>query len=241
MHAPDPDRPVRDVVADDYRAAAVFDRYRIDFCCNGHRSVGEACRDAGVSIDAVLTDLIGLASAGARYPRFSSWSEGFLIDYIVANHHAYVRAALPVVSAHTQKIAERHGTAHPELVEIARVFAGVAQEMTQHMMKEEHILFPYIRSLVAQHAQGCPAAPSPFGTVRNPIRMMEMEHQSAGDAMRRIRSLSRDYAVPDDACTSYRATLGELQEFEDDLHQHVHLENNILFPKALMLEEGVPS
>jgi len=240
MNAPAIQRQVRDVVVEDYRAAAVFERHQIDFCCNGRRSIAEACRDAGIPADTVLAELSRLGPAGG-IPRFGSWPVGFLVDYIVANHHVYVRAALPVLSAHTRQIAETHGAAHPELVEIARVFAEVSEEMTQHMMKEEHILFPYIRTLATQLAQGCPSSPSPFGTVGNPIRMMELEHERAGDAMRRIRTLSHDYALPDDGCATCSTTFGELREFESDLHQHVHLENNILFPKALMLEGGESS
>lgn len=174
--------------------------------------------------------------AGGLPPRFASWSPAFLVDYILANHHAYVRAALPAILAHARKVADTHGERHPEMVEVARTFERVVAEMTQHMMKEEQILFPYVKSLAAQAEADCPASPSPFGTVANPIRMMEAEHESAGGAMRRIRELTGGYAPPDDACTTYRATLAELEEFERDLHQHVHLENDILFPRALEME-----
>jgi len=230
---------VRDIVTDDFRAAAIFERHGIDFCCGGQQSLDEACRAAGVGRDVVLEELGALAASPTTpAPRYAEWGPAFLVDYIVANHHAYVRRALPIVDGHAQKVAEKHGPRHPELVEIARIFAGVVSEMTQHMMKEEQILFPYIKALVSRASDGCPSTPSPFGTVRNPIRMMEMEHESAGGAMQRIRELSRGYAPPDDACTTYRAMLHELQEFELDLHQHVHLENNILFPRAVALEDG---
>ena len=230
---------VRDIVAGDYRAAAVFERHGIDYCCGGGRTIAEASAVADVPAERVLSDLGNLNGAAAGLPpRFASWSQAFLVDYILANHHAYVRAALPAILAHAQKVADKHGARHPEMIDVARTFADVAAEMTHHMMKEEQILFPYVKSLAAQVASGCPVGPSPFGTVANPIRMMEAEHESAGGAMRRIRELTGGYAPPDDACTTYRVTLAELEEFERDLHQHVHLENNILFPRALEMERG---
>ena len=229
--------PVRDIVINDYRAAAVFEKHGIDFCCGGARPLAAACQEAGADPATVLQELAAAGpAADSPAPSFDSWDPGTLIDYIVANHHAYVRRAIATILPHTQKVAAKHGGSHPEVVEIAGVFEAVAQEMTHHMMKEEHILFPYIRGLAEQARAGRPAPPSPFGTVRNPIRMMEMEHESAGNATRRIRTLSGDYTPPADACATFRATLEELREFELDLHQHVHLENNILHPKAIALE-----
>ncbi len=231
---------VRDIVAGDHRAAAVFEKHQIDYCCGGQRSIDDACKAAGVPADAVLAELAGLGAASrAADEDYAAWGPAALVDHIIATHHAYVRNALPTILAHTEKIAGKHGERHPELVEVARVFEGVAEEMTQHMMKEEHILFPYIKVLARQETSGCPAAPSPFGTVKNPIRMMEMEHESAGNALRRIHELTGGYAPPADACATYTATLAELDEFERDLHQHVHLENNILFPRALRMEGTV--
>ncbi len=233
------DTTIRDIVAGDFRAAAVFQRYGLDFCCGGERSVVDACREKGIDAAAVLTDVqAACAAAESGTPRFASWDAVTLINYIVANHHAYVRQAIPTLLAHTEKIAAVHGERHPELARVARLFAGVADEMTSHMFKEERILFPYIQSLhesVQQH-RGVP--PCPFGTVGNPIRMMEAEHESAGSAMAQIRELTGGYAPPPDACTTYRVSLEELKAFEDDLHAHVHLENNILFPRALQLEGG---
>jgi regulator of cell morphogenesis and NO signaling len=230
---------IRDIVAEDFRAAAVFQRYGLDFCCGGARSVLDACREKGLDAAAVLTDLQATCGAEASgTPRFATWDIPTLINYIVGNHHAYVRRAIPTLLAYTEKIAAVHGERHPELGQIARLFAGVADEMTSHMFKEERILFPYIQSLheSVQQQRGVP--PCPFGTVGNPIRMMEMEHESAGSAMARIRELSGGYEPPADACTTYRVSLEELKAFEDDLHAHVHLENNILFPRAIALEEG---
>jgi len=237
MQAITTESTLRDVVAGDYRAATVFEKHGIDYCCGGARPLGAACRDAGVPAETLLAELAGLDAVPREDGRdYASMDPAALVDHIVATHHAYVRGAIPTILGHTAKVAEKHGERHPEMVEVARLFEGVAQEMTQHMMKEEQILFPYIKVLARQAASGCPAAPSPFGSVQNPIRMMEMEHESAGNAMARIRELTGGFTPPDDACTTYQATLGELDEFERDLHRHVHLENNILFPRAVEME-----
>lgn len=231
------DMPVRDIVIDDHRSAAVLEKHGIDFCCGGARPFAAACQEAGADPAEVLQELASAGQAGGGpAPRFDSWDLDALIAYIEANHHAYVRRTIAAILPHAQKVAAKHGETHPEVVEIAGVFEAVAQDMTHHMMKEEHILFPYIRDLAEQARAGRPASPSPFGTVRNPIRMMEMEHEAAGNAMRRIHTLSGNYTPPADACTTYRLSYEELREFELDLHQHVHLENNILHPKAIALE-----
>ena len=231
------DMTVRDIVANDFRAASVFQRYGIDFCCKGNRTVEDACRDGGVKTEDLLQEVANaMAAPAAGGPRFNSWDLGMLAAYIVANHHGFVRQAIPALLTHTQKIAGVHGGSHPELHEVAAIFEGVAEEMTSHMMKEEEILFPYIAGLAVASRGDCGAPSAPFGTVRNPIRMMEAEHESVGDAMARIRELTIGYRVPDEACTTYRVCLQELEAFERDLHEHVHLENNILFPKAARLE-----
>jgi regulator of cell morphogenesis and NO signaling len=171
-------------------------------------------------------------------PRYASWAPQTLISYIVENHHAYVREALPVLLRHTQKVADVHGQRHPELIHVARLIVRVAAEMTEHMAKEEQVLFPFIAELAAASGAGRAAPQAPFGTVENPIRMMEHEHRFVGDAMAEIRALTDGYTPPDNACTTYRVCFQELQAFEADLHAHVHLENNILFPKAVVLENG---
>jgi len=236
------DMTIRDIVAGDFRAAAVFQRRGIDFCCRGDRSIEDACRKSGTSAEEVLRDLNEVtASARDGGPRFNSWDLGMLVSYIVSNHHAFVRQAMPALLAHTAKVAAVHGDQHPELREVAGLFERVADEMTSHMGKEEQILFPYIVALAHAAGDAAPAPSAPFATVRNPIRMMEAEHESAGNAMARIRELTSGYAIPPDACTTYRVCLQELEEFERDLHEHVHLENNILFPKAARIEAEIRS
>ena len=235
----DTNTTIRDIVADDFRAASVFQRHRIDFCCGGDRPLGEACREKGVDERALVGELETVTGAPGDVPRFNSWDLDFLANYIIVNHHAYVRRAIETIGAHTQKVASVHGDRHPETQQIARNFSTIAEDMVQHMEKEERMLFPYITRLAEAQRSGQPGPSAPFGTVANPIRMMEMEHQAAGDLTAAIRELSRDFTLPEDACTTYRVTYKELEEFEADLHRHVHLENNVLFPKALELERSL--
>jgi regulator of cell morphogenesis and NO signaling len=234
-----PETTIREIVAEDFRAAAVFHKHDIDFCCRGDRSLAEACGDRGLAADAVMGEIAeACAPQDAGTPRFNSWDLGTLVSYIVSNHHGYVRGAIPTLLPHTAKIASVHGERHPELHAIAKEFTAIADEMTSHMLKEERILFPHITAMDAASREGRPVPRAPFGTVDNPIRMMEMEHESAGDTMARIRELSRGYQVPDDGCSTYRVCFQELEAFERDLHAHVHLENNILFPRARVLEDS---
>jgi regulator of cell morphogenesis and NO signaling len=231
------DTTIGDLVARDYRAAAVLERYGIDFCCGGSRTVADACAAKGLDPSRITAE-VAAACADARTapPDFASWDASALVAHIVSQHHAYVRRALPSLAAYTAKIASVHGANHPELHEVERIVAGVIDEMTSHMAKEEQVLFPFIDALQEAADKGGPAPRPPFGTVGNPIRMMEDEHESAGAAMARIRELTSGYTPPADGCTTYRVALQELHAFEQDLHAHVHLENNILFPKALRLE-----
>jgi regulator of cell morphogenesis and NO signaling len=237
---------IGDMVVANFRTAAIFQKYGIDFCCRGNRTLAAACTEKGINQKLVALELEKIANdATDILPKFDQWELNFLIDYIVSNHHGYVRKMLPVLYQHTTKIASVHGSRHPELVRLASGFASIGQELEMHMRKEEQILFPYIKSLVAaRHAGLTPPVPL-FGSVRNPIAMMEREHQSAGDEMAMIHNLTSNYTPPEDACTTYRVTFQELQDFEQDLHQHVHLENNILFPKAILFEnalnESVPA
>lgn len=233
---------LKDIVTQDFHAAAVFEKYTLDFCCRGGKTLDEACRERGIEVAPVMGELEILRSnSQGSSPRYGEWGVDLLIDFIVKNHHGYVTRMIPVLYAHTQKVASVHGARHPEVVQIAAHFDAIGREFQQHMQKEENALFPFIKALARSKDGGQEATPSPFGSVQNPIRMMEAEHQSAGDEMRTIRELSGSYVLPDDACTTYRVTYQELRDFEIDLHQHVHLENNILFPKAILLESELLS
>ena len=229
---------IRSVVADDYRAAAVFERHGIDFCCGGNRAIADACRARGVDDGRVVAELEAALASAQDQPRFNAWDLDFLTAYIINNHHAYIRQSAGPMQAHAHKVAEVHGEHHPEVIEIAQRFDLVVADLMAHMAKEERVLFPYMNALAAAMRGG--AAPAaPFGTVANPIRMMEAEHQAAGDQMAAIRELSAGFTLPPDACATFTVTYRELQAFEADLHRHVHLENNILFPKALDIERQV--
>jgi regulator of cell morphogenesis and NO signaling len=229
-------RTVGEVVAADFRAAAVLEQFGIDFCCGGRRTLEEACRAAAADPDVVVRALDALPPAADADDDVTQWPIPRLIDFILSTHHAYVRSAMPAIARHLAKLTEVHGARHPELSRVAAYFDQIVGDLSQHMMKEEQVLFPYVREL-AERDESCGRAQSPFGTVANPIRMMEREHQEVGDAMRIIRELTRGYKAPEDGCTTYEIGMAELQEFERDLHRHVHLENNVLFPAALRIEE----
>lgn len=228
------DTTIRDVVVEDYRTAAVFQRYGLDFCCGGGATIEHACRKKGLDADRIVDDLeTVMNTSGSDQPDVGAWDVDFLAEYILQTHHRYVRSVLPSILQHADKVARVHGAVRLELVEIARLFSLVAADLEAHMAKEEQILFPYIKSLARAEAA---KEPTQFETVRNPIRMMEVEHEAAGAMMREIRTLSNDYTPPADACMTYRVLFNELEAFEQDLHRHVHLENNLLFPKAIALE-----
>jgi regulator of cell morphogenesis and NO signaling len=228
---------VGDVAAADARAAAVFERFGIDFCCGGRRSIAEACRAGAANSDDVVHALDALPPTG-RAESVTSWSTDRLIDHIVNTHHAYVRTALPTITRHLEQIGQAHGSRHAELASVVDSFSQLRGELEQHLLKEERILFPYIRDLAAA-ADLCGRTPSPFGTVENPIRMLEHEHRDAADELETIRRLTDGYTPPEDACATYTVCMAELREFEADLHRHVHLENNVLFPRAIALERGI--
>lgn len=228
------------IVADDYRAGAVLDGFGLDFCCDGKRTLEEACRAHAVPIDAVVSALeqLGPATAPSDTPD-ASWAADALCRFIVDRHHRYVRTQLPVISSHLAKLSDVHGARHPELLTIAQHFQAIADELTMHLMKEEEILFPFIRALARAEAEGASAPPNMFGTVMNPIRMMEAEHQSAGNELELVRALTGNFTAPADGCATYRVCFEELAAFDRDLRTHIHLENNILFPKAVALEAAV--
>ena len=227
------------IVTEDFRAATVFEKYSLDFCCNGGITIDQACATRKVDPATVLAELDRVLSAPAPSGKGAEeWETEALIDHILAVHHAYVRTAIPVLSLHTEKVARVHGERHPEVITIAQHFARVAGELEHHMKKEELVLFPYIRALAAARREGTRPETPHFGSAANPIRMMEAEHAAAGDTLYAVRSLSNTYTVPQDACTTYQVTYQELRQFEEDLHRHVHLENNILFPSAIALEQS---
>ena len=229
---------VGEIVATDFRAAGVFERFGIDFCCGGRRSLTDACLTAEVDPETIIHELDALPAEGRRDDDAASWPLGRLIDHIESVHHAYVRQALPRIMGYLEKLVEVHGARHSELALVAAAFSRLKGELTQHLVKEEQVLFPYVRDLADYAEQLCGGLVSPFGSVENPIRMMEREHRDAGDELQMIRELTANYSPPADGCTTYAVCMAELRAFERDLHRHIHLENNVMFPKAIALENG---
>lgn len=224
---------IGEIVANDYRAADVFKKYKIDFCCGGKKTIAEACSKKNVNPDAVKKDLSSLGSkAEGPSQNFAHWDPAFLADYIVNVHHKYVTESIPVLLEYTNKVARVHGDSHPEAIKIAQLFIEAAEELSSHMIKEERVLFPYVKQLASMQATG-----SPFGSVRHPVNVMEDEHELVGKIFEEIRQLTQDYMPPAGACATFRVSYLKLKEFEEDLQQHIHLENNILFPKAIELED----
>lgn len=230
------EKTLAEIVTENIRAAIVFEEYGLDFCCKGKRPLAEACSEKNVDVQKIVNDLVSLSDTGNGTQNVDDWSLDFLVDYIINNHHQYVRRMIPIISLHADKVASVHGKNHPETLRIADLFLAVREELEMHMMKEERILFPQIKQIVLTQKENSQYFPPAFGTIQNPIRMMEFEHTSAGDAMNQIRELSKNYSPPEDSCNTFKALYSELKEFEEDLHKHIHLENNILFPKSIELE-----
>lgn len=225
-------------VAEDYRTAAVFSKYKIDFCCNGNRTIEQACNKKGIESDVLMDEINNiLNSQQGETIDYKSWPLDLLIDYIEKKHHRYVEEKIPVLSQFLDKLCRVHGERHPELLKINELFTASAGELASHMKKEELILFPFVKQLVKAKLN-CGTVRSPqFGTVENPIAMMKHEHDNEGERFRQIAKLTDSYNPPADACNTYRVTFAMLKEFEKDLHLHIHLENNILFPEAIKLEK----
>lgn len=228
---------VGELVANDYRTASVFKNSKIDFCCNGNRTIEEACTQKKIESDELIEQLNNVVhqqkDSGVDY---KSWPLDLLADYIEKKHHRYVEAKILEITPFLEKVVRVHGEHHPELKEVEQLFKASAGELTAHMKKEEMILFPFVRKMMeAQQAHN--TLQPHFGTVQNPIRMMMHEHENEGERFRKIAALTDNYNPPADACNTYKVTFALLKEFEEDLHLHIHLENNILFPKSILLEE----
>jgi len=230
------EKTLAEIVTDNIRSAIVFEEYGLDFCCKGNRGLKDSCADKNIDVQKIVNELINLSHNGNGKENPTDWQLDFLVDYIINNHHQYVRRMIPVISLHADKVASVHGKNHPETLRIADLFLAVREELEMHMMKEERILFPQIKQMVQTQMENSQYFAPPFGSIQNPIRMMENEHTSAGDALSQIRELSNNYTHPEDACNTFKALFSELKEFEEDLHKHIHLENNILFPKSIELE-----
>ena len=226
---------VREIALAAPATTRVFEKFHIDYCCGGRRSLNEACATAGVepaavidSLDQVLNATDALAPLAPETMRLSQ-----LVDHIVGTHHIFTAEELERLEPLMAKVASRHGELHPELYELESIFRDLKASLLPHMQREENVLFPYIRALDTGTA-----TPPHFGTVKNPVRMMMMEHDADGERLRRMRNLANDYKLPEGACPSFTALYSGLEDLEHDLHRHIHLENNVLFPRAVELENG---
>lgn len=229
---------IGDFVAHDFRTAAIFTKYGIDFCCKGQRTIDEVCTKKNINEANLLNELNAvLATKNDSGIDFNSWPLDLLIDYIEKTHHRFVEEKTPVLLQFLDKLCSVHGSNHPELIEITELFKASAGELAPHMKKEELVLFPFIKRMInATKSHGSIGKPH-FGTVKKPIAAMMIEHDNEGERFRTIASLTNNYTPPEDACNTYRVTYAMLEEFEQDLHKHIHLESNILFPKAKALEK----
>jgi regulator of cell morphogenesis and NO signaling len=228
---------VRDIALSQPSSIRVFEQYGIDYCCGGRKPLALACSEQDVETESVLAALVSAAEQSTLVAEdWSKRSLQSLSEHIVSTHHAYVKNELPRLDSLAKNVIERHGSTHPELPAIHTALAKLDQELTQHLAKEEMILFPYIATLERALAEGSSKPESCFGTVANPIEMMTREHEAAGTLLAEIKDLSNHFTLPPDACPTYHAFFVGLKEFEQDLHQHIHLENNILFPRAITME-----
>lgn len=235
------EKTVRELALENPAATRVFEKLGIDYCCGGNKSLEEACRAANLNMDQVLDSLEMVEQSARAAQKDRNWQVESLVDLIVHiknTHHKYTREEIARLGPLFEKVCSVHGKNHPELLQIRGIYQGLAQELTTHMMKEDMILFPYMVRMEEATIEKEPIAPAPFGSVQNPVSMMEHEHDSAGNALRAMRETSNGYSAPADACVSYQTLYKALAEFEADLHQHIHLENNILFPRAVAMEKA---
>jgi regulator of cell morphogenesis and NO signaling len=221
------------IVTENYQAARVFEKYGLDFCCKGKRPLADACAEKNISTEEIEQELNSAMKTEKTGNDFNEMSLTELAEYIVRVHHTYVKLNMPQIQNYVLRVATKHGDRYPYMQEVYSLFADVQEELTQHMQKEERILFPRIKQL-----ESFDAPVHAIDLLNGPISIMEEEHDRAGTVLAKIRELTNNYTAPENACTTFQLTLASLQAFELDLHQHVHLENNILFPKALKkLEE----
>jgi regulator of cell morphogenesis and NO signaling len=235
-------KTVREIALEQPSSIRVFEELGIDYCCGGRKPLAEACAARQLEIDDVLAALDLAANANAASP--IDWAQASLsrlIEHIVATHHLYVKRELPRLAVLAQKVVNRHGDTQAHLPAMQKATLQLEDELTYHLAKEENVLFPYIASLETALASGSSQPDACFGNLANPIAMMTHEHDSAGALLGEIRRLSDDFTTPAGACPTYHAFYDGLREFEQDLHQHIHLENNILFPRAIDLESSAIS
>lgn len=233
------EKTVAEIVSENIKTAHIFKKYGIDFCCGGGVSVERACEKRQLDISVLEKELLNVDQPADTKLEYINWPLDKLVDHIQEVHHNYVGEAIPMILEYAKKVAKVHGAHYTEVIEIYALFKEVSLELRTHMRKEEAILFPWVKLLLKAEGEDNELPTPIFGTVHNPVRTMMMEHDSAGDVFKKIAELSNNYTPPEGACNTFKALYSKLQEFEEDLHLHIHLENNILFPKAVLLEKSV--
>jgi regulator of cell morphogenesis and NO signaling len=229
-------KTIGEIVAADFRTATVFEKHGIDFCCGGKVALAATCTEKGLDLATITSELEAVQNEPVeRSQNYSSWTLPFLADYIVNTHHVYLKENDEQIAAYARKIAGVHGAHHPEVIRIAAIFEKIAADMVGHMKEEEEVFFPALKRADAAGTGGTVPDAKDRETIRESLLRLHREHEEIGDATHEIRRLSKEYAIPDDVCNTFMVTYQKLKEFEDDLHKHVHLENNILFPKAAAL------
>lgn len=233
-------KTIREIAVEIPASTRIFEEFKIDYCCGGGRSFNDACQHAGIAPETVnrkIAAALKLSESGTELPQTENLTQ--LIDYILEKHHVFTKAELTRLEPLMEKVCRKHGEHHPELFKLQNSFIALYYDLMPHMQKEEMVLFPFIKNLELASENRLSSQRPHFGTVKNPVRMMMVEHDTDGKILRQMREISRGYLVPENACPSFRALYFGLEELEKDLHRHIHLENNILFPRAVELEEQV--
>jgi regulator of cell morphogenesis and NO signaling len=229
---------VKEIVAKNFQTAKVFEKYGIDFCCKGNNPLYKAVEEKEINVRELITELQNSSNSDNKtHERYDEWKLTFLSKYILNNHNAYVKESIPRIQEHLNIVENKHGKKNPHMIAVSKLFQEISNEMIRHMAKEEKILFPIVKYLEDCRTFNERPKTGGYKTIKNPIKIMEQEHYGAGNILAQIRDLTGNYKLPEDACLTFKLTYIELAEFEKDLHKHVHLENNILFPKLIKLEE----
>lgn len=230
-----------EIVTKNYRASEIFEKFNLDYCCKGDRTLEDACLSSNIVLQEIIDALSAIDTKKAGDMNFDTWPLDNLADYIQKRHHKYIEDAIPVIKSNLDKICTIHGNRHPELFQLKEIFNEIAGDVTSHLKKEEFILFPYIKKMVKARETNSLVSSSLFGTVNSPVNLLKADHADEGVKLQRISELTNRYATPSDGCSTYQATYQYLKDFEQDMHRHIHLENNILFPKTISLEADLSS
>jgi len=231
-------KTIGEFVAEDYRISKVFEKHGIDFCCGGKVPLSAVCREKGIDPGAIMAEIDAVKSTPLdRGQNYAAWELSFLADYIVNTHHAYLKENMGEVATYAHKKAEVNGANHPEVIEIAKIFDKIATDMASHLLEEEEVFFPAVKRFDASVKAGAKPDTNDMKIIRASLDKLNKEHEEIGDVVHTIRHLASEYVIPADVCNTYMVTYQKLEEFEDDLHKHVHLENNILFPKVALKQE----